>query len=163
MKQSEQSSSEYKRLRPWEPSGEEHDGNTAVRTDSTSYLVLPCTLHCSSCSFQLPHSLSLFLSLALSTHTSNTSHLSMVSPPPLPSHPLLTHSPLHCLFLPLPLCPFPSLPPFLPPSLPQELTVQREEKGTWHLSIYSSYWMVNKTGMTLHYTVSYSQLNASLV
>lgn len=35
----------------------------------------------------------------------------------------------------------------------QELTIQKEDKGTWHISIYSPYWMVNKTGMTLEYKV----------
>lgn len=33
----------------------------------------------------------------------------------------------------------------------QELTVKKEEKGTWHLSVFSHYWMVNKTGLTLEY------------
>ena len=33
----------------------------------------------------------------------------------------------------------------------QELTVKKEEKGAWHLSVFSRYWMVNKTGLTLEY------------
>ena len=35
-----------------------------------------------------------------------------------------------------------------------DLAVHKEAKGTWHLSIFSPYWMVNKTSLTLQYTVS---------
>ena len=35
-----------------------------------------------------------------------------------------------------------------------ELGVHKEVKGTWHLSIFSPYWMVNKTTLTLQYYVS---------
>ena len=33
------------------------------------------------------------------------------------------------------------------------LTLHKENKGTWHLSVYSPYWMVNKTTLTLQYSV----------
>lgn len=35
-----------------------------------------------------------------------------------------------------------------------DLAVRKESKGTWHLSIFSPYWMVNKTFLTLQYAVS---------
>ena len=35
-----------------------------------------------------------------------------------------------------------------------DLAVHKEVKGTWHLSIFSPYWMVNKTSLTLQYKVS---------
>ncbi len=38
-----------------------------------------------------------------------------------------------------------------------DLVVQKEVKGTWHLSVFSPYWMINKTFLTLQYNVS--QLN----
>ena len=41
--------------------------------------------------------------------------------------------------------------------------VHKEEKRTWHISFYSSYWMVNKTEMTLHYTVRCLQLQYNFV
>ena len=36
----------------------------------------------------------------------------------------------------------------------RDLAVHKEVKGTWHLSIFSPYWMVNKTSLTLQYNVS---------
>lgn len=35
-----------------------------------------------------------------------------------------------------------------------DLVVQKEIKGTWHLSVFSPYWMINKTSLILQYNVS---------
>ena len=34
------------------------------------------------------------------------------------------------------------------------VSCQRKERGAWHLTLFSPSWMVNKTGLTLEYTVS---------
>ena len=34
-----------------------------------------------------------------------------------------------------------------------EFTVHKEDLGTWHLTLYCPYWIVNKTGLTLEYAV----------
>jgi len=35
-----------------------------------------------------------------------------------------------------------------------ELTMRKQEMGSWLLTLYCPYWIVNKTDLTLEYTVS---------